>query len=467
MNTSITSKEARKTRADKNSIEPHRVLVTSVLWFDKLSVPALWCIFKKKKGFRNNVVIRFMECTKLGWGLFLCLRFLKIVRDNAFKAEYSMADMRSKNGESLRWEVDRISSEIAIKIAQHLYTSSILYLKIIEFISKDKFSLYIEKLIKKDIYRIIQLLCIIEWNIRKEEKSITHIILWPKYELFEELKAVWPNEKVCIEYYNQFFKRNNLIFALKLIIKNMVDFFERIFFSYLVTGPSKLPMVAVHYAEGINVERRSDLCWYQGSKIDPKFILIYFDLIKQSPSPVSNDVLRQIENIGMQWICLDKRALVNRGVRTWKPNLNEHSFYRHILLKYPMQMLNRLSTERWLFKTSKNLLKKIEYWVAFYKDFNIKVHYDISEIEDPAQSIALELVGGIFIGRQRSEHFWQAISDLGNHHRHVYFAWNNRQPWYLKLDRSRIDYIIISGFPSDSVFSKNKGILYLNVELVL
>ena len=140
-----------------------------------------------------------------------------------------------------------------------------------------------------------------------------------------------------------------------------------------------------------------------------------------------------------------------------------------------MQMLNRLSTERWLFKNIKKFIKKIEYWVAFYKDFNIKVHYDISEIEDPAQSIALESVGGIFIGRQRSEHFLACyIRFVGNHHRHVYFAWNNRQPWYLKLDRSRIDYNIISGFPSDSVFKvkiKGKlfylGILYLNVELVL
>ena len=66
--------------------------------------------------------------------------------------------------------------------------------------------------------------------------------------------------------------------------------------------PNKKSAIAIHYAEGIDLKRRSDLFWYPDSKIEADSVLIYFD--RSYNHLITKEHVNQIEAMGMRWISL-------------------------------------------------------------------------------------------------------------------------------------------------------------------
>ncbi len=213
--------------------------------------------------------------------------------------------------------------------------------------------------------------------------------------------------------------------------------------------------IAVHFAEGADLSRRSEFFWLPKSGVEPSRVVAYIDFLDiYTRRPIAESVLHQIEAAGIRWVCMERGGYVaRRSPPIWRPGLASRD-----LLKKFRQRRRLISVshpgEEWLFRAAEDLLREVGYWEDFYRSFGIRLHIDPEEgsYRNIAQSIALDLIGGIRIGNQRSE--WQFPRDvsLGQLPHHVFFSWGSGAQVGLRNGRNRIDYMVMSGFTNDGAF---------------
>ena len=425
----------------------------SVFWVNRLSVSTLWKVFRVDI-LRQGIDIRFINNTYFGWTIFQCLIFFNIIKGLASKIEYSMGDMRSITGESLQYESYRVSSETTIAVVDRLKELPV-YHGLTSLLPQNKVDLYLEKRIYDEIFPLIRLLCIIRWQIRNEEGQYHHIIIWPENGFFSELQHVWPDKTISLVANKLLLKFSWVRPFIKKLYHLSQDIFASILPESLRPCSGENSCIAVHYVEGIDLKRRSDIFWHPDSRIDPERVIVYFD--RSYNHPITREHIRQIESMGMRWINLSWRRDLPLSLKSvWRVPLGTDSLLKAFKRVVIHNDRNIDRIEKWLSKIGAQMLKEVEYWQAFYRMFNVKVHHDALEagLQNIAQHIALDLVGGIRVGKQRSELFIPVSDMIGYYPDHIYFSWNCRAPEHLQADRNRNDYCIVSGFPYDVVFSK-------------
>ena len=119
-------------------------------------------------------------------------------------------------------------------------------------------------------------------------------------------------------------------------------------------------------------------------------------------------------------------------------------------------------TEKWLYKFSIGLLNKVCYWKELFESFSVKIHLDIKEygMDILIKNLAMDLVGGLCIGKERSSlRNMPSGSLLGCYPSHVFFSWNKDSLLALskRNNTGAQDYIIISGNINDYSFSLKKS----------
>lgn len=424
-----------------------------VFWIDKLSFRTLSIVLRRKGA--RNIDIRFIRRDRSGLFFFLLLRFFGIINGSAAKIKYSMGDMRSPFGEALYYDCYRIASETSISAVKELSALPV-YRLLSSMFPEDKVSLYFEKMVHGNIFPLIRMFCIARWHITNENIGHSkHYIVWPSNGFFEELQHNWPGEEVSLEGHGSL----SVFAGIRSFMKAAYNFGHDIFAAVrpngLRPGSSQKPCIAVHYAEGIDLKCRSDLFWQPDSNIAPERILIYFD--RSYNHAITKEHIKQIESAGMRWLNLCWRMDVPFSIKNvWRAPLRKG----HLPCAFKssagrIKVISR--TDRWLLKAGIALCKDVEYWRSFYRAFNIKIHIDAVEggLQNIAQNIALDLAGGIRIGKQRSE--WPClVSDLsGCYPDHVFFSWNSQAPMFLEKNRNSNDYCVVSGFPYDYTFSEH------------
>ena len=425
---------------------------SDVFWVDCISLSLLLKIFRFGI-LRQNSEIRFMRRLFFGSIVFRCFSILGIIKAKAVKIEYSMGNMCLENGKSLQQEAWRITSETAVSIV-NVFSKLSVYNKLSSLLPQGKLDLYFEKCIYKQIFPLMQLLSVVRWYNRNGMESCRHVIIWPENGFSPELQHVWPDKMVSLVANKPFFCFSWVRPCIKKLYNCSQDLFASILPKGLKLSSGDDYCIATHYAESIDLERRSDIFWYPESRIDPAKVIIYFD--RSYNHPITNEHIKQIESMGMQWVSLRWSWDIPWSLKSvWRAPLKKGSLlkaFKEIVIRNDRDLEG---IEKWLLKACAGLLKDIEYWQAFYRKFNIKVHHDAVEsgLQNIAQNIALDFVGGIRVGKQRSEFDSPVTNMLGNYPDHIFFSWNSQAPLYLKGDRNRNDYCIISGFPYDAVFA--------------
>lgn len=430
-----------KSKFKKNNI--------AILWVDRFSVSILWKFFFLK--FKGKILeIRFLEKSLLASAAFKCLIFLCIVEGKLCKIDYSMGDIRSGSGSSLHYESLRIASQAAASIVTELKELSA-YAELSSVFSQDKVDLYLEKLIFIEIVPFTRLLCIVRYYDYSEKIKSQQLLLLPEVGYFSFLKNILSDKKIKIVPYA-------IPFDIHLFIKKYLNWlYSFVAGRILANGFGRISSrefrIAVHYQEGVDLTRRSDLSWYPLSNIRPENIIIYFD--KSSAHLITNKHIQQIDYMGIRWIVLRwvRRMPFFCWKSVWQPPVRSGNF--RIKRKYHDNHLSHI--EKWVYDMGDNLISMVEFWKKFYQKFNIKVHYDAEEsvLQNVAQNIALDIVGGVRVGKQRSEIMGIAGEGPGYHPDHIFFSWNDRGSEYLMNNRNRNEYCITSGFPFDAVFKKD------------
>ncbi len=409
---------------------------------------------------RRSVDICFLDITYSGWLFFKCLRFFHIIKGRVSKFEYNMGDMHLATGESLLYESYRISSETTIAVVDRLKELSV-YHGLTSLLPQNKLDLYLEKCVYEEIFPILRFLCIIQWKNRNEKRQHHGVIVWPENGFFSDLQRVWPDGDVSLV-------ANKPLFVFPLVrpfVKKLYDLIQDVFASLLperLKPPyAKKPCIAVHYAEGIDIKRRSDIFWYPYSQIGPERVIVYFD--RSYTHPITKEHIKQIESMGMRWVSLCWRRDIPCGLKTvWRASLGKGPLLTGLK---KMEVHSKKDTDgigKWLFKAGAHLLKEVEYWQAFYRRFNVVVHHDAVEcgLQNIAQNIALDFEDGVRVGKQGSEFYIPFGAMIGYYPDHIFFSWNSRMPTFLRADRNRNDYCIVSGFPHNSSIDKDSNDSY-------
>lgn len=443
--TSLSKKKRRNTKVKSKKY---------IFWIDKFSILSFCSMLNRSD--KNQSEIVYHSSSKIFLFFFNVLNVLFFRNLKVRKISYSLGDMRSANGESLRYEVAELSAGTAKKIAE-LIPRTELYKKLEHALPSKRLILYFEKKIVNQIYPIIRTACIINYYKRNGDNCI-HTILWPKSGILLSLQDLWIGESISLLTYSGVFDRAEIKSIIKTIVKSLESFLYRLIFRDYVEKKenNSAVTISVHCSEGIDLKKRNEIFWLPGSNINPEQILLYFDRTSYIISSVykafiNKNFLNKIGSMGMRWIFLERNPLL-RLKPIWIPQKSLSGLVAKLRKRHNLMMYKKdVPLERWVSMTSKELLFSFSYWMSFYKAFNIKIDIDIQEsgYNNVCKAITLDILGGVLVGFQRSEFFGPKGLFLGDFPHHIFFSWNKRGIENLVENDNRNNSYIISGYCYD------------------
>ncbi|MFA5316407.1 MAG: hypothetical protein WC369_03200 [Dehalococcoidales bacterium] len=369
---------------------------------------------------------------------------------------YDLGEMRAPDGSSLRYEVERRSSGLAIGISDAL-VSTPAYREVSARLPSDRIDLYFRFLLKKEIYPYARQACVIEWNLRnaREMAGADRSVKVPCGGIFPLMAKCWDFTDVPVIMSGKGFSLQVPMSAMR---KRVKEVHARLSGKKAGNGRGRglrSPggyMFACHYAEGFDPFRRNDLNWFEGSGISPEKVLIYFDSPdNKDGKPVKKEVIGKLKDAGFGLVAMEEGVIEGGDYCQWRgPAIRKESLLGNEFSASP--------ADDWVREAGNALIASVEYWRSFYRDFNIRINYIPEEgtAKSFAQAIAFDAEGdngGLLAGKQRSEAFLPYRYYLGYHPKHVFFMWNSRAASRVDPASERIDEIVLSGYPYDAMKS--------------
>lgn len=327
-------------------------------------------------------------------------------------------DLQGPDGSSATFEVFRRSTRYAAGIVERLHQNEA-YRRLKTLIKPDVLNAYFVRLIGDQIRPAVAASCVAEYGspgIRVGSPVQIDPLLYPL------LREVWD----ATEYYVPGPTRK-WSEALKARMKR----FRRNL--WIRTGRSHCAVpeshcrLAVEAGEGVDRTKRSDLFWLQEGTVPPSRLLYYFRYQYEYLKPIGW-TKRELDRCGIPWIAL-RWFVAGLGERPWSPGFDRSwtttAFFEGLRERDP--------DDPWsLFvrMTAGELLREVDDWRAFFRDYNVKVQFSISpsHLMGMAKRMALDLEGGVQIGTQRN--FIVSGTDMDTHGRrtqHVFFTWGDPQ----------------------------------------
>ena len=292
-----------------------------------------------------------------------------------------------------------------------------------------------------------------EWEIKNKSNNFTKI----NTKLFLIEKYL---KDYLIQNNIKFFSSTDLnIIKIKfsVISKNIRLFFKRKILNLF--KKKNLPIkynykIGVSYSEGINLDNRSDLFFFNKSIIKPDDIILYFEyygLLNKHQK--RKDLLKTTNKLGIN--------IVN----AWEfDDISEVEFFTTIINKLKKIDIST-PEEITLLKISLKLIKEVKFWYLFFKKFNIKIHLDPvdnvqlafkNEGANPiAKKLALDKLDSCSIGKLRSHPEEVKYNNL-TYPYDVFFAPSKSSIDRIKkTDNNNFKYSIISGFAYNPFTSNN------------
>jgi hypothetical protein len=372
---------------------------------------------------------------------------------------YELGEMKAQTGEVLRYEVEVVASGLAIQIEKQLHAYPI-YLEILERVKSPRTPLYFERVIKSEIYGAARDLCVLRWHHRngvpvdRENDSVSATATG----VFPLLEKVWPDSVIALTLTNDISLKQHsgsIYRSTRAIAKRVRNGYQALYSRWqyaqdLKKFADEKGCIAVQYIEGIDLHRRSEIIWYPDSGIPPDRILIYF--ASPDHDPVDKRITQAIETMGMKWVCLNMSSTTFKGAPAWYPPFNCEKAADDLLWN------PKSDIERWIYQRGKELIEEINYWSAFYRAFNVKIHFIIggSDSKYIAQGIAFDMnnsKNGFVVGKERSELHWPPICILGWYPVDIFFTWTSRAKKYLeKPNVNRTIASVVTGYTNDAAF---------------
>ena len=357
------------------------------------------------------------------------------------------------NGSPIEYKAIELSEKISTYCLKETKKTKIY--QILESSFQDKYlEIYFQKLFYENVFwNISHKIVLNEWEIKNKSNNFTKINI--KIFLIEK-------------YLKDYLIKNNVKFVSNIDLNILkIKFFSiskqiKLYFKKKILNLSKNfflfnesdHKIAVSYSEGINLDNRSDLFFFNKSIIKPDDIILYFEYYSlQNKHQKRKDLLKKINKLGIN------------TVNAWEfDDTSEVEFFTKIIDE--LKKLNiSLPEEKSLLKLSLKLIRDVKFWYLFFKKFNIKIHLDpVDNVQSAlkndganpiAKKLALGKLDSCSIGKLRSHPEEIKYNGL-TYPYDVFFAPSkNSIDRIKKTDNNNFKYSIISGFAYNPFTSNN------------
>lgn len=171
--------------------------------------------------------------------------------------------------------------------------------------------------------------------------------------------------------------------------------------------------------------------------------------------PIRKTELAEYENLGFRWVSLVRNAVEGTSTN-WRPGPlggTHVAEYRKAISEY--KLMDGL--ERWVVRVSESLLRRVDYWQAFFSQHNIRVFVLRSggAEEKIAKRIAAGLAGVAMVLSQRS-HIAARGNQVGVMTADAVFCWGNPQTAIGQDNENFNDHLVITGFNGGEAFDEDR-----------
>ncbi len=429
-----------------------------IIWINEVDLSSLWPVISAAMG--RRAVVRFLKGSPLVVGLLKFLGRLRIMALELKPGDYPLGDMRTPEG-SLGLLIQADLPKMAQKLIATLKSRKI-YQWLCRTFSTERVDVLFEIKAYHEFFSILRLTLTADWYRQyKNEAQEEHVILCPHHEALPAFLSLRKEGDVPIRPYAKFdlrlllgsWRRKFLMMNKKVVI----GFSKKKSASW----DAAQPKLALHYAEGFDLSRRSDIYWYPNSRLPRDQALVYVDTNNSFHRPIKRKDMEKIEQAGLDWVVMSPRAVASPWQYQWKmtgkaegqvPGTEEINGYK------PQD-----DVDQWLLSAAKKVIFDVEYWLTFFRYFNIKIVVDIAVWTGFVleQSMALDLAGGVRVGPQRSaiSSHRQDIPFLRYNVSDVFFVWGREILRHRGTSRI-IKRFIVSGFPYDKAFERKSEELF-------
>lgn len=366
------------------------------------------------------------------------LKWTRITNKNWILVKFSFSEMYTKNNCCFYHELLETISENCGRILDQIYEHSPLSHVLENRFRRRKIRLFVQKTLFQKIDAPMRFASILSWYKLNDPflSKHSHILFLSRRGTNNLLQPYLNGLGLRLVEYRSLSSSHNLVDIVKGIFGPLILFFKLIRSKTQKKIKASLPLMAVQAVGRLDFQKQTHLFWYPYSEINPVQILVYFD---RPDYQSTQETTEEIEKHGMQWMDLSK----------WRPTALHwwRSFQTCFRVIYLIG--NTLFRQRparwWQLAMLTNLMRYVDFHESFYKKFNIRIVLPRTET-DPvavARVIAMDLVGGIYVGYHYSHFPISAHSHSRPHH--VFFTWG---PHYLPIfenDGSDPDAFIITG----------------------
>lgn len=359
-------------------------------------------------------------------------------------AKFQYLEKRDKDGMSLMFSADKFSVKIAEKCLEKIKNYKI-YNELEKYLPKKYLESYYKRTFYESFRPTAHRYVINNWNIINKKCAIEEKIKVYNFPSKDLLNSIWDDElyplvfKLSTEYIKNYLKHK--IYKFYYFLKKKIlslKFLQKINKTFSEEKFDKKNMIAIGYAEGHDVNKRSDFYWLNNSEIDNSSVVVYFN----SPEHLkkyedSKKTLNNLRNKGVNWIklWLWRSSVENKTI----DNLNN--------LVKNFQPTDNI--EKWMIEDLKYMILRLDFWISFFLFFNIKIHIEQTEKgkEVIIKQMALNDIGSCSIGKLRS-YPCKLIGNLwGHYNNNIFFTWGEDSALRIKNTFNTLDNILISGFP--------------------
>lgn len=435
----------------------------TILWVDDWDYRSLWATLRIrfKKGYRLSEIRYFGKKARLaGWLGSLLL--LQGCANKISKYAYALSHHDSSDGEALFWHIWREVLSFGKKVAE-TYKTYHYFLKILgSEIKPEALELLVQWEICNHEKRSLGMIRLVDWYIHKNtsELNTNHIVLI-KGRIWETaLKEYAGNYRVTIFTYMGKSYGVWILLRLGNLFYKYLKFLFRSMFPLKSVDSSREkpePSIGVFYAQGMDVNQRSDLYWLPVSGIAPQNVVIY---MINPPKIADEKLLETLKRSGCRWLNLCARRC--RKIPNDPLSLRRYFQFQHRMLRESLVMgLKCLRVlpgkdfyiKCWLLELLLWLFDRRGLYQAILASQNIKVHFGLFPESNQnliALHMAVERSGAVDVYVHWSNHPDAQIFPLHD----VYFTWGPYYRPFYEQGGHGIRNLIYSGYPFDYAFTQ-------------
>ena len=203
--------------------------------------------------------------------------------------------------------------------------------------------------------------------------------------------------------------------------------------------------IAVELVEGADPARKGDAFWLAAGLVDPARVLFVLEGTNRALLDIESN-LAAIRRVGAQAVALDARMTAGGRVPYWRPG-RAPDWAREMRAVLPAAAD---PPDRWLRRALMRLAKQAGDYHSFYAEHGVVAIQQFTELstDTVVKRVAIDRVGGIEIGKMRSQ--WFELTSAAFHFQHeIAFVWHENVAPYLRAGHTRTRALVAVGYPYD------------------